>query len=231
MLVGVGTLAAALGPAIIGLVAFLLVQHVHDPRHLSIQAQLGLALVSDAPVILFLVPVLPWLARGGLADVGIRRPTAGEIRVGLIGAVVMWAVVEPAALLMQLITHHPPTEAAISLLRGVKGPLETFEFALVGAVVAPIAEELAFRAFLFRAIERYSSFWVAALLSGLCFGVVHVSAFTLADLLGLGVPLALGGVVLAVLYARTRCLWTNIIAHASFNSVSLVAVFVFHQTP
>lgn len=202
-----------------------------DPRHLPISTQLGLAAASDVPVVLFLLFILPKLARGTLADIGIRPPTRADLRTALLGAAAMWVAVESAALLMQKLTGRPPNEAAIALLRGVNGPAEALAFALVGAVVAPVAEELAFRAFLFRAIERYVPFWPAAAISGMCFGIVHISAPTATDVFGLGVPLAIGGMVLAYVYARTRCLWTNVAAHAAFNSVSLVAVFAFHVKP
>ena len=97
------------------------------------------------------------------------------------------------------------------------------------SVLAPIIEELAFRAFLFNAFSRYASLGVAAVVSGVLFGLVHAASAQ--QLLTVALPLALGGVVLAGVYSISRCYWSNVISHALFNSISLVAVFVFHVKP
>src|SRR3954468_2830556 len=48
--------------------------------------------------------------------------------------------------------------------------------ALVVIVVAPLCGELFFRGFLFRVLRLRASFWVAGVIDGLLFGVVHASS-------------------------------------------------------
>jgi membrane protease YdiL (CAAX protease family) len=197
-------------------------------KHLSPPAQLLAAAAGDAAVALYLVAVLPFLAQRPLSALGIRPPGWREIRIGLIGAVALTVIADPLAGLMQNLTHATHPEAALALLKGLHGRWEIAAFVGLACVLAPITEELVFRAFIFNAIERYGGFWPAAIVSGLFFGLVHVSSSPL-DILVFALPLAIGGVLLAGVYARSKCYWSNVIAHALFNSVSVVAILVFHS--
>jgi membrane protease YdiL (CAAX protease family) len=105
--------------------------------------------------------------------------------------------------------------------------------AIAACLVAPIVEESFFRGFVFRGLlgrtfrlgvhghgpRLHIGFWAAALTSGLLFAVVHGE-------LGLLVPFTLIGAVFAWMFWQSGSLWQNIIAHAGFNSVSLVLALV-----
>lgn len=93
-------------------------------------------------------------------------------------------------------------------------------FALVAAgflvcVVAPVAEELFFRGFLFGALRK-RGVPIAVLVSGGVFGLAHVASSPV----GFIVPLATLGMILALLYARTGSLYPSIALHALNNSVA-----------
>ncbi len=90
-------------------------------------------------------------------------------------------------------------------------------------------EELTFRVFIYNALTRYISVPAAIVVSGVLFGMVH--AGSPAQLLTVAIPLAIGGMVLAYVYARTRSYWASVTTHALFNSISVVAIFVFHAKP
>ncbi len=53
-----------------------------------------------------------------------------------------------------------------------------FFFALLVAVLAPIAEEIFFRGMIFRALKNGMGLWPAAIVSGLLFGAMHIDAAT-----------------------------------------------------
>lgn len=101
-------------------------------------------------------------------------------------------------------------------------PKEVFEdratviaaFIVVG-LIAPVAEEVFFRGFVFAGLARSFGVIPAMVLSSLLFGAAHQS-------LGLIIPFALVGVVLAGIYMRTGTLWANVGVHGAFNLVSLV---------
>lgn len=87
--------------------------------------------------------------------------------------------------------------------------------AFLVSVVAPIAEELFFRGFLFGALRK-RGLVVALLVSGGVFGLAHLGGSPL----GFIVPLATLGVLLALVYERTGSLYAAIALHALNNSVA-----------
>lgn len=84
--------------------------------------------------------------------------------------------------------------------------------AIVG-IFGPIAEELVFRGMVFRTLRKGFSFAVAALLSGVCFGIYHMNWVQ-------GVYASCLGVVLAFVYERTQSILGAILFHMFFNCSS-----------
>jgi membrane protease YdiL (CAAX protease family) len=87
------------------------------------------------------------------------------------------------------------------------------------ALLAPIAEELFFRGFLFAGVRSRWSLWPAAIASGLIFGLVHAPTGITTV-----VPLAALGIALCWLYDRTGSLWPCVIAHMINNGLALAVV-------
>ena len=85
---------------------------------------------------------------------------------------------------------------------------------LLAVVIAPLAEETFFRAFLFTALLQPLGFGWAAAASSLIFALGHFH-------LGVVVPIFALGLLLAWLYHTTRSLWTVVAAHQMFNALSL----------
>ena len=189
-------------------------------------------LVTYVPWGVFLLLALPRISQTSLHDLGFRRPTGRDLSFALGGAVVMWIATEAIGLAVVSLTHLHETEAAVALLRGLRTPAERTMYVAIAVVLAPMLEELTFRVFIFNAVSRYASVLVAALVSGLIFGLAHVQPQSSHDvvpqLLTISLPLFAGGIVLAYVYASTRCYWANVITHGTFNAVTVVAVMAFH---
>lgn len=166
------------------------------------------------PVLLYLSLVLPALARRSLSAI-IGRFGARELSAGLTGALVMWFAVISVGALQSVVFRHPPEQLAVRLFEGARPGLLLDLMIFVAVALAPLTEELIFRAFIFNALWRRTSLAVAATLSGLIFGAAH------GELAGI-LPLAAGGIVLANVYARSGSLWSSIIAHGSFNGITLL---------
>lgn len=89
--------------------------------------------------------------------------------------------------------------------------------AFLVAVVAPVAEEVFFRGYVFGALRNWKGMWIGALLTGLIFGAIHVGSAP--DPLYLPL-LAVFGFVLCLLYVKTRSLYPPIVLHAINNSIA-----------
>lgn len=112
-------------------------------------------------------------------------------------------------------------------LGAAAGNWHMFFFALLVAVLAPIAEEIFFRGLIFRALWNSTGLWPAAIISGLLFGALHIDATTTERLLQV-VPLAVLGVSFALLYSWTGTLYATIALHATNNAIA-VAAFAHEQ--
>jgi membrane protease YdiL (CAAX protease family) len=86
-------------------------------------------------------------------------------------------------------------------------------------VIAPFAEELFFRGFLYQAFRNSFGVLPGAILSGLVFGGIHFELFKL-------VQLAILGVILALLFERTQSLWPPIMLHAVNNTLAFIYLMV-----
>ena len=232
LLVAAGALVAVFLPSILYLIVAIVIGAVRvepgHPERIPPVHLIAAQIVAYVPLAIYLLVAVPRIAHRSLHDLGIRMPTLKELGIGALGTVVMFVVVFSSSLIIESVTHLHDTEAAVVLLKALHGLSEKVAFVVMAVALAPMVEELAFRVFAFNAFASRTPVGVAAVLSGLAFGVVHAFGSPPSQLLTVAIPLALGGIVLALVYARTRCYWSNVVTHALFNSISVVAYFGFH---
>jgi hypothetical protein len=92
-------------------------------------------------------------------------------------------------------------------------------FFVTACVAAPMFEEIIFRGFLLPSLTRYVPVWGAILASSLLFAIAHLS---LSEVL----PLATLGMVLGVVYSRSRNLLASMLLHGLWNAGTLLSLFV-----
>lgn len=92
-------------------------------------------------------------------------------------------------------------------------------FAITAVIVAPLAEEIFFRGFLFQGIGKRLKFAWAAIISAAVFAVAH---FSLSGL----VPIFILGLLLAWLFNKTKSVWPCIMVHAAYNSIALIFMII-----
>jgi membrane protease YdiL (CAAX protease family) len=80
---------------------------------------------------------------------------------------------------------------------------------LLGALAAPIVEELIFRGLLYNAWLRQWGWVPASIGTSIVFGIAH----------GAFLPQLLASFVFIAAYRRSSSLWTPILAHAAFNTI------------
>jgi membrane protease YdiL (CAAX protease family) len=184
------------------------------------------AAITLASYALMLVPAVAMAVtarRSGVRfaeAVGLRRFRAGQtvglaallVAGGLAGTVAYASVAKALGVAVQ-------GNAADLVKAFGAGPIEiAVVFVLVG-FVAPFVEEITFRGIVFPSLRAAWGTAPALLVSGGIFGVVHLQPT-------IALPLALIGVALAAVFMRTRSLWSAVIAHCAFNTVSLALAFM-----
>lgn len=92
-------------------------------------------------------------------------------------------------------------------------------FFFTAAIAAPLFEEFLFRGFLLPSLTRYVPVWGAIALSALLFAVAHLS---LSEVL----PLTVLGIILGVVYTRSRNLLAPMLLHSLWNSGTLISLFI-----
>ena len=99
---------------------------------------------------------------------------------------------------------------------------ETWPEVIVGflafVILAPIAEELFFRGFLFGRLRRLLPFWAAALLTSMLFGLAHGQ-------LNVGIDTFALSLVLCFLYEGSGAIWSSIVLHMLKNGVAFALLF------
>jgi membrane protease YdiL (CAAX protease family) len=92
---------------------------------------------------------------------------------------------------------------------------------ILAVVLAPFAEEIFFRGFIFTGIgNRYGYGW-GAVFSALIFAIAHLMQP------GAFLPIFLLGLLLAWLYKKTGSIWACIITHSVYNSLALVFMLIY----
>lgn len=120
---------------------------------------------------------------------------------------------------MLKLCHIPaPPQEAMDILRNTRDPVPLTVLLVSALIIAPINEELIFRAGLFRYLRTRLPRWAALLLPAGIFGLMHANVASFLPLMALGV-------VFSLAYERTGRISTTIVAHALFNLSTTVLVF------
>ncbi|MBU3691750.1 MAG: CPBP family intramembrane metalloprotease [Solirubrobacterales bacterium] len=182
-------------------------QDVEGATAIAVQAVTGLGLA--------LIPIIfAWSWSGGLLGgfraLGFRSFDIGRAAAWAAGAVGLYFAF---AILYSVVVGQPEQEEIIDRF----GPLG-FQILLI-VVLAPLAEEIAFRGLLFGGLRRRLPMIPAALIGGLFFGLLHFSTGWSA------VPVLIFlGTLFAILYEKTGSLWPPIILHAINNGFAMVVL-------
>lgn len=128
--------------------------------------------------------------------------------------------------LIQLASNYFPVPKQIPVDAFFRTPIDAWMVTLFGILIAPAAEEIAFRGFLYPSLRRWTGGIVAALLTSIPFALLH--AHQVADAWG---PLAMVFVVSLVLVwirEHTGSVAASALVHACYN-LSIFAV-IFYAT-
>ena len=113
---------------------------------------------------------------------------------------------------------HLPTEKQdmVEIFFRTASPYRLLGLTTMAVVLAPVAEELVFRAGLFHYFRGRLPRWIALVLPALFFASLHVNHSTLSGLVTVA-PLTALGIIFSLAYERTGRIAVPILAHALFN--------------
>ena len=121
--------------------------------------------------------------------------------------------------LLHEFTSTPVTQEVMETFRKSDNSTLRMGIALLAIVIAPITEECCFRGFLYNSIKQHAGGIMATLISSFFFAAIHTSLVAF-------LPLFVFAVFQCELYRKTHSLTAPIIAHAVFNSISVLAAFL-----
>jgi len=107
----------------------------------------------------------------------------------------------------------------LSLALEAKDQVALSIFFFTAAIAAPLFEEFLFRGFLLPSLTKYMSVWQAIVLSAFLFAVAHLS---LSEIL----PLMTLGIILGIVYTRSRNLLAPMLLHSLWNSGTLMSLYI-----
>ncbi|QYM77941.1 CPBP family intramembrane metalloprotease [Horticoccus luteus] len=149
------------------------------------------------------------------------RLDAAAWRAGATTFLIVLPVVAVVSLLWQnlLLALGVPIEEQdiVDMFAHADSPGLLIAMTLLATVVAPVGEELLFRAGLFRYLRTRVPRWGALLLPAVLFGALHVNLATF-------MPLVALGVVFSLAYERTDNAAVTMIAHGLFNLNTVLLV-------
>lgn len=173
---------------------------------------------------LLIVIGVPWLvkrARTTKEELGIQRlPNWMDFVWAPTGAVVYLILTTIiTALAMAFITFVDYNQAQDTGFSGINDQAEYIMAFLMLVVIAPIAEELLFRGYLFGKLRKYAPLWISILVTSLIFAIVHFAWNVGFDVFALSI-------VLCLLRVVSGSLWPSIMLHMLKNGVAFYFLFI-----
>jgi CAAX protease family protein len=183
-------------------------------------AQSGLLVIIQLAYLLPVVTIFAW-RRISWRVIGFRRFNWAMLAVGCGLLVISYGIIYIHNLILTVLGIDTQEVEVSGIFERLDNPLWFF---IVGALLAPLVEEIFFRGFLFQGFRSQYGWISGMLLSSAIFAFAHL------DLVSL-IPTFILGNLLAYLYHRTNSVWPGVIVHMAVNTFGLVSVYVITQYP
>lgn len=180
-----------------------------------------LSLLLQAACFSFLPYLIVKRRGGGFAELGLRAMFLPKMFIiGILWGVGLYLLNVFVATLQGFFfpASLQQEQAILSLLQQSSGSGEVIILVVFILVVSPFSEELLFRGFLFPAFKQHFRPLGAILASSFIFAAIHFNLWVF-------LPLFAGGAGFALLYQRHNNLFCNVIAHSTWNVISLLMFF------
>ncbi|KAI4302933.1 hypothetical protein MLD38_038621 [Melastoma candidum] len=113
--------------------------------------------------------------------------------------------------ILPILPSTPVTMSSVEQSILARDPMAMALYAAVVTVCAPVWEEIVFRGFLLPSLTRYMPVWCAIMVSSVAFALAHFNVQRM-------LPLIFLGVVMGVLFTRSRNLVPSMLLHSLWNA-------------
>jgi len=125
---------------------------------------------------------------------------------------------------LQGLAHLLPIPKELPIDSFFKTPAEAWALSILSVTLAPLMEELFFRAFLYPVLARRLGLLVAVFVTALAFAMLHGAQLMFSW--GPVLVIFLVGMVLTMVRARTNSVAAGVLIHMAYNGTIAIAMFV-----
>ena len=171
-------------------------------------------------ILVGIVTAIVWPRVKPVAWLGLRwREWPHALWIGPVAVMVMWVILPVLSASgyitwLENLVGSESTQDAVKLLQEGKDLTSVALMAFSAAIVAPLAEEVIFRGYIYPVAKYFAGPWVGALFTSLVFAAGHGNV-------PLVLPLFLLGMLMTWAYEKTGSLWAAISIHFFFNSATV----------
>jgi membrane protease YdiL (CAAX protease family) len=158
---------------------------------------------------------LSWMEFLGLKRPGLGRAIALGVAVVVVALPLTLGLNKACEILLTQLAGKAEAQPSMKILEISISLPQRLYFAFTAIVLAPLLEEILFRAILYRGIKQRGHPRLALFGSALLFATIHLSLLTF-------VPLAVLAIILALLYDKADNLMAPIVAHSLFNAANFI---------
>jgi len=145
-----------------------------------------------------------------------------SLTIGTVGFICVYLLLIPSMYawksILDALNFEYEYQLSVLLVQTGGTALEMGLMAFLIVLVAPVCEEIVYRGFLFRYLNKRVSMGLAISLSSVVFALMHMNLYSF-------LPLFILGVALCLVYKLSGNIVSSITVHALFNLVNLVSLF------
>ncbi|NLB87867.1 MAG: CPBP family intramembrane metalloprotease [Syntrophomonadaceae bacterium] len=163
--------------------------------------------------------------RAQLRDIGIYNVSINKyLQYGVLGGVLLLVIIFTLSLPISILQPDLEPQLYEEMLRSITKTQDFVFLFIIGAVLAPLSEELFYRGMIYPVLRHHFGPIPAMIIAGIIFGLAHYDLWRF-------VPLAVGGAILCYLYEKTNSIFVTTLAHGVWNGVmSLIVYFSIINT-
>lgn len=155
-----------------------------------------------------------------LSDLGIRRArTLDYAKYGLLGGLFLLVLIVVLGYIINYLQPDLNPQVFEEMLRSITTVPGFIILFIIGAVMAPISEELFYRGMIYPVLRKHMGPLWGAILAGIVFGLAHWDFWRT-------IPLAVGGIILCYIYEKTRSIFVPAVTHGVWNGIMAILVYL-----